>query len=478
MRLVPRRADLFRRVRKLRGARRGLRLRPGLSVRITAMFTFGALLISGAIAAGVSFATGRFLLSQQERNVLHQTYVNAAIVRARLSGPNPNIPELLDALTTGGSAQTVISTGGRWYSSSLLVSRDTLPSQLRNATLRGSVETQWTRLNGIPELAVGVPLPAVQSAYFQVTDESSLQRTLSIVGSVLIAAAAVTTAAGAGVGWWASRRLTAPLRAVTAAAERISSGDLGTRLPDTRDPDIAGLASSFNTMVTTLRDRMDRDARFAANVSHELRSPLTTLTTSLGLLEARRDELSPRGRDALALLGNEVRRFDRLVDDLLEISRADTQTGIADAEPVRIGELLLHLLHEPPYATVHTEFRNGALAAAVIGDKRRLQQVLRNLLDNAEMHAGGAKQVTVTATATTVDIDVDDAGPGVPEAERHRIFDRFARGRTASRTSAGGSGLGLALVAEHVRLHGGSVSVSSSPFGGARFTVSLPRGHG
>lgn len=452
------------------------RPRLGLTLRLTATFAIGALLLSTAVALGSYLFTARFLIRQQERTALHQTYLNAAIARGRLVGPDADVPSLLDALASGSTMATVIHTDGRWYSSSLLVSRDALPRELREAVLSGEPVRGWAASGRVPQLVVGVPLPAVNSSYFQVFDESPLRHTLRVLQYVLFAAASATTAAGALIGWWASRRLTAPLRAVAAAAQRLAGGNLDTTLPAERDRELAGLVDSFNTMVAALRTRIRRDARFAADVSHELRSPLTTLSTSLNVLQGRRDELSVRGRSALDLLATELARFQRLVEDLLEISRADSSDGHADWEPVRIGELVLNLLEQPQYALVSADLDSSAIDAVIEGDKRRLEQVLRNLLDNAATHAGGATRVSVHARGDGVTVCVDDLGPGIAPDERERIFDRFTRGRNAARrASQAGTGLGLALVSEHVRAHGGRVWATETPQGqGTRFTVELP----
>ena len=450
--------------------------RPSLSLRITASFGLGALAVASVVAVSTYLFTARFLVRQQESAALHQAYRNAVIVRARLRAAAPDVPGVLDVLTSGPGTQSVIYATGRWFSSSLLVSRDGLPSAARSAVLGGSVVRTWTRIAGAPQLVVGVPLPEVDADYFHVVDQTSLERTLTVLRNVLLAAAAATAAAGAALGRWAGRRLTAPLRAVASAAQRLAQGNLETHLPDERERELAGLVDSFNTMVVALRHRIERDARFAADVSHELRSPLTTLTTSLSVLRNRRDEMAPRSREALDLVSLELGRFERLVEDLLEISRSDAQTGLPDAEPVHICQLILNLLEREEYAAVSAEFDNEALEAVVRGDKRRLEQVIRNLLDNAIAYAGGSPTISAEASEVTVSVYVDDDGPGIPVEERDRIFDRFTRGRGAARRGSGvGTGLGLALVREHVRLHDGRVWVDDSPTGGARFAIELTR---
>ena len=265
---------------------------------------------------------------------------------------------------------------------------------------------------------------------------------------------------------------------------------------DPADPDLVGLTTSFNAMVDELQVRIEREARFNSDVSHELRSPLTTLSASLEVLEANRDELSPRGRRALQLLGEDLRRFQRMVGDLLEMSRADAGSVDVFLEEVNVCELVqravdagLRSLGEAA-TTPDMIFGVGVRSLRVDVDKRRFERVMANLLENAANYGGGATTISVTKAILTngaapsadssdrlgrVDISVDDDGPGVNPRERTQIFERFFRGPVSGRRGTGtGTGLGLALVAEHVRLMHGDVRVESSPTGGARFVVALP----
>lgn len=456
----------------------GRRHRLRLSYRIMIAFGLGGLFVSVAVALSAYLFAYRFLVHQQEHDAMRQSYLGAAIVRDQLRAGTADVPGILDALTPGATstaAEAVVYSDGRWYSSSLLVSRDTLPTSLRRTVVGGSPALMWTRINSTPQLAVAVPIPAVRAAYFDVIDESALSRTLATLRSILFGAASATTVAGGALGLWASRRLTRPLRAVTQASAEIGAGRLDTHLTEDNDPDLAGLVVNFNTMVDSLRERIERDARFAADVSHELRSPLTTLRTAFAVLEGRSSELSERGRNALTLVASELARFDRLVRDLLEISRLDAGEPVVEQERLRISELVLNLLERPDYRGIPADIDAGALDAVVTGDKRRLEQVFRNLLDNAQIHAGGATGVVITTTDEHVMVTVSDAGPGVEPVDRHRIFERFARaGHSGRRGSGGGSGLGLALVTEHVRAHDGTVRVAAVPSGGAAFTVELP----
>jgi signal transduction histidine kinase len=274
---------------------------------------------------------------------------------------------------------------------------------------------------------------------------------------------------GASVGLWASRRVLRPLTELTAAAGRIARGDLSTRLPLRDDPDLGPIAAAFNETAGDLQARVERDARFASDVSHELRSPVTTMAAAMEVLVRRRDEVSPAARHAIDLLDTDLRRFRRLVGDLLEISRVDQGAFRLSAERLDLGELTANVVARS--APVRVEV---AGPVPVLGDRRRLEQAVSNLVENAERHGRGLVRVAVVRAGGRVRLEVDDAGPGVPAADRERIFERFARVSDRERhVDDTGSGLGLALVDQHVRLHSGRVWVEDRPGGGSRFVVEL-----
>ncbi|MFD7659693.1 sensor histidine kinase, partial [Actinosynnema sp. NPDC059797] len=173
------------------------------------------------------------------------------------------------------------------------------------------------------------------------------------------------------------------------------------------------------------------------------------------------------------LLTSEVDRFARMVVDLLEISRADQQADDTDLEVIDLASLVDNVLDSRPATEVPV--RTSPPGPRVLGDRRRLDRVVNNLLDNAERHAGGPVRVAVTSRDGHARLEVDDTGPGVPPELRHRVFHRFDRGnRAGSRGTDTGSGLGLALVAQHVHRHHGEVWVEDRPGGGARFVVEIP----
>jgi two-component system, OmpR family, sensor histidine kinase MtrB len=227
-------------------------------------------------------------------------------------------------------------------------------------------------------------------------------------------------------------------------------------------------------MVDALTDRIERDARFVSDVSHELRSPLTTLAMAASVLQTRRGQLSERDQIALDLLVDEVNRFEQVLGELLELSRVDAGAAPLALEPVRLDELVHHVIGSRPDFPVDAD----PLVATefVLVDKRRIERVLVNLLDNARTHGGGVASLSIHQADGRVQIAVSDRGPGVDPADRDRVFERFSRGAAAGRRGdTAGAGLGLSLVREHVRLHGGTVWVEDGPDGrGARFVVELP----
>ncbi|HEY4410186.1 MAG TPA: HAMP domain-containing sensor histidine kinase [Acidimicrobiia bacterium] len=449
----------------------------GLRARVTLAFAGGALALSAALS-GVSFGLVRnYLVDQTQTAALKEAFVNAEVVRDGLAS-TPDIPRILASLQDPDGSPSLVFYDERWFSSkSAAIGRDSLPVPFRTAVNDGKPSRQAYKLAGTTRLAVGLRLPGVQASYYEVFNLDPLDHTLHFLGFALLGAGLATTVAGAAVGRWASTRLLRPVAEVARAAAAVAGGRLETRLPDSDDADLAMLTGSFNSMADALQARIERDARFASDVSHELRSPLTTLATTVGVLASRRDELPERSRAALDLLTADVERFQRLVEDLLEISRYDA--GVADLhlEDVSLTELVTRAVAsvDGPVVELGPGARTDGLA--IEADKRRMTQVIKNLVENAARYGGGATRVIVDAGHYVARVAVDDEGPGVAPEEREAIFERFFRGSASGQRRGGGqgSGLGLSLVTEHVRLHGGRVWVEDNPVGvGARFVVEIP----
>ena len=465
-------------------------MRLGIGARITAVFGLGALVLSVLLGATSYFTVRHFLLAGRESAAQTQAFSNASNVRTSLEGGDTNYVFLLGQIDAGTNAHSVLYHRSKAYVSSLSVNASSIPLQLRKEVLAGTPSTQTYRnAAGTAEIAVGIPVPAVHAAYFEVFDLSDLDHTMSVLGLTLFVAGAVTTLLGIALGRFASRRLLRPLSDVTSAAGAIAGGELDTRLDvEAADPDLVGLTLSFNAMVDQLQERIEREARFNSDVSHELRSPLTTLSAAVGVLETDRDRLPARSQRALQLLSDDLQRFQRMVGDLLEMSRADAGSVDVFLEEVNVSELVRRSVET---GIGHMDARRHGAPEVLVDpgvelwrvgvDKRRFERVLVNLMENADHYGGGVTTIAVGPGSDTgplgplVEVTVDDAGPGIDPTERAKVFERFYRGSASGRRGTGtGTGLGLALVAEHMHVMHGDVRVESSPDGGARFVLSLP----
>ena len=446
------------------------RPRLGLRSRIALGFALVALAVAGALAALAYERTRAVLVGDRQAAAMTQTFVNARLVRDALRDPATDVGDLLSSLSTTSRSEPLLRKDGRWYGRSVTVDADDLPAQVRRRVAGGSASRQRFLVDDRPLLAVGVPIPAIGSQYFEVFQLDDLEVTLRTLNAALWTGAGVAGVSVAVIGLLGSRRVLRPLAFATGAARSIAAGELATRIDPPADRELIPLVDAFNDMATSLATRVERDRRFASVVSHELRSPLTSLRTAMDVAVDRLPPLDGRATEALELVLSQLDRFERMTLDLLEISRIDAGVATVDARPVEIGTLVRELVDASTGGRVPTVFDDDVTVSV---DITRLEWALTNLLANADQHGRGATCVRVDATDRTVRIAVDDAGPGVLDAERERVFERFTRGSAARGTA--GSGLGLSLVREHARVMGGTVTVDDAPDGGARFTIELPR---
>ncbi|MFP5320309.1 MAG: histidine kinase dimerization/phospho-acceptor domain-containing protein, partial [Acidimicrobiia bacterium] len=237
--------------------------------------------------------------------------------------------------------------------------------------------------------------------------------TLATLRRALLASGVVATGAAVVVAWLIARRVTAPLESVAHAATRIASGDLHVRMAGSDDRDLARIAASFNRMADSLEGRIAREARFAADVSHELRSPMTTLVNVAAVLQRRRDELGEDGQEALDLLSGDVERLERVIADLTEMSKHDAGTFHADAEVVPADRVVRDVLRRSGRDHL-VRCAGDATDARVVVDPRVLERILHTVLENADAYGGGATAVVVEPVDGEVRVHVDDDGPGVP----------------------------------------------------------------
>ncbi|MFI0238745.1 sensor histidine kinase [Streptomyces sp. NPDC016845] len=370
------------------------------------------------------------------------------------------------------------------------------PELRKSVTTRAVAVFQRVRTEGHSVLVVGLPVTfGADASQARTLSGLSLylvvpQRTEQTYVNALVTAVERATLPALGLAvllaLLLARGVLRPVRALRGATRRMAGGHLDTRLTVQGSDELAELSRAFNDTaaaleesVAELRRMEDRARRFAADVSHELRTPLAAMSAVTDVLAEEAPGLTGDTGDAVRLITEETVRLTRLVDDLMEISRFDAGAARLHADDIDVAESLRRTLSARGWLTeVDTDLADGVRARV---DPRRLDVVAANLVGNALRHGGRpvtltlrpAQDVTDSGPGPWVVIEVADRGPGIPEAALPHVFDRFYKAGTA-RSRSESSGLGLAITAENVHLHGGRVHAANRPDGGALLTVVLP----
>ena len=269
------------------------------------------------------------------------------------------------------------------------------------------------------------------------------------------------------------RRSLQSVDAIRSRVAEISTSDLAERVPvPTSRDEISALAVTMNEMLARLEAGHQAQQRFLSDASHELRSPLATIISGLEVAEAHPELLD--AELAVDTLLPEAHRMRVLIEDLLLLARADEQSVVMRKEEVALDELAeveAARVRREAGCTVHADICPSRLTA----DPAGMSRMIRNLVDNAVRHANSLIVIEVSSRDRTAILSIGDDGPGIAPAERTRVFERFVRLDSDRSRSSGGAGLGLAIVAEVVAAHGGTVSIDDRPGGGTKVTVALPQ---
>jgi len=355
--------------------------------------------------------------------------------------------------------------------------------------LLGALASQWVIklvLPVFPSLHVLVDPPKwalqwAQSLFFNPNHPGGMLPAPFLAVVFSLTAALLLLAVITGLAFVASRPVLLPVRRLAWAAQRMSGGDLSVRIQPRGRDELAQLVTSFNGMASALEDKVGeleqmaaRARQFAGDVSHELRTPLTAMTAVTDILHEH-PGLTGDAAAAARLVRQEVLHLNRLVEDLIEISRFDAGTAQLVTDETDIANAVGRCLRARGWSSVCTDVPAGLTARV---DRRRFDVVLANLVGNALRHGG--PPVTVTAGIQPdgrgggqLAVEVSDHGHGLPSDAIPYVFDRFYKADTA-RARSEGSGLGLAIARENARLHGGHIDAGNQPGGGAVFTVSFP----
>ncbi|WP_331717347.1 HAMP domain-containing sensor histidine kinase [Yinghuangia sp. ASG 101] len=477
-----------------------------LRVRILAVFAIVAL-ISAVAASGIAYWLTRNAVLQRAQDSVIKEFRDGLGRASETLPPNPDAEQLAAAAaqlrgTSFGYEVVLVADGDVAPPTGKFTVAD-VPSDLQEVVntpdSQGRYHMYFQRVNiaGEPYLICGTKVVSsgdgvpdgptgymFQSLRAEQTDLTSLARYLTTGAVLALGAAAVLALVGA-------RHVLRPVRRLGDAARQLGAGRLDTRLDVRGSDELADLARTFNDAaeklersVTELRALEASSRRFVADVSHELRTPLAAMTAVSELLEEEADSLGEQGAPAARLVVAEIDRLATLVEDLMEVSRFDAGTAALILDDVDIADLVTACLDARAWMdAVDLRARRGIVARV---DARRLDVMVSNLVGNALRHGGSpvtveirreprahTPGVLVDPDAEDLVIDVSDTGPGIPEDVLPHVFDRFYKA-DSSRARSEGSGLGLSIVMENARIHGGTARATNMPGGGAKFSLRLP----
>ena len=438
-------------------------------------------------ALAVAFGLGGWLFySRLSASLLNAT---DAALAARLSqagrylpAPGTPSPPVTGGLVPGEYVVQIVDGSGRVRASSADAGRQPFlsPAEVRRA--RHGDQTLTSTVDDDPARVMAAPLPGRPGwvAVAAVSLDSSTTTLDEVTTGLLTGGVAFLIVAGLGA-YWLARAALAPVERLRRQAASLSDKDTGSTLlvPRTHD-EIAALAVTMNDLLVRLRRALARQRAFAADASHELRTPFAVLAGELELASRpgrSRDELAA----AVAAAGEEVARLARITDDLLVLARGDENQLILHREPTDAGALLARSVGQARgrAAKAGVTCRADVPAGLVVTvDAGRIRQAVDNLVDNALRFAPRGTEIVLAASRTgpVLVIEVRDRGPGFPPDFLPHAFERFRRPDRGRGRSEGGAGLGLAIVRAIALAHGGRVAASNLPGGGALVRLEIPAG--
>jgi signal transduction histidine kinase len=442
----------------------------GISARsavVAATVVFVALTAAGAILAGVLY---RSMLSGIDSTAAARVgEIAASLENGGASGLDPDLLRTDERIL---AVQVITPAGTVVRRSTSAPDTPMIPiSQIGDGLHIGTPERQ-SPYGQVRFSAQTVDGPGGRYTVLVAEGSQVVFATVKAVVIALALAAPIVVAVSAAMTYVLVSRSMRSVDAIRTRVAEISTSDLTERVPvgEKRD-EISALALTMNEMLARIEAGHSAQQRFVGDASHELRSPLTTIISALEMAVAHPELLNAELAEATLI--PEAHRMQALLDDLLLLARADERGLTMAHDDVDLDDLVAAET-ERLSREVSLNVSTDVTPTRIVGDSVRLSRMLRNLLDNGARHAESQVFVSAHAAGEHAVITVEDDGPGIPVADRERVFGRFVRLDANRSRSAGGAGLGLAIVREIVVAHQGTVAISDRPGGGTRIVVQLP----
>lgn len=432
------------------------------------------------VAILTSWSTQRILVTSQKQHLQYiaERFPQDVEIYSDMVTTEEGLQRAVDNLTTGNTLLWVMNPDGSIISQSVALQMNTNTSLF---ALRVSLMPEVYEMDGRYWLICGTPLEVngnMLGKFYVAKDITSEQSMfVSLIGTLIIASILSIGGITVAIAFYVQRSLQ-PLRHIVNLTRTISADDLGqARIQLDRAPsEVRELALTFDKMLVRLFDAWEQQRQFVSNVSHELRTPLTIVSGYLQSTLRRGSNLTPPQQEALSIASSEANRTIQLLQDLLDLARADNGQMRFNIEPLVLNELVTEVV------SMAEQYSNRVITVEVVDlievkvDRDRLKQVLLNLIDNAVKYSGPEQPVALRLNqqGKQAVIQVCDKGRGIPLQQQSRIFERFYRVDEARCRSTGGTGLGLSIVKTLVEGMGGFVVVRSKLGQGSIFTVTLP----
>ena len=432
----------------------------------------------------------RFLLAQGEKDSVVQKVVDDVISSATTLTSNENAREVVFLRSPGNTREN------NYEIASNLLDPTSIPSTLSERVRKNpDLVYQYTNMNyltgtKVKGLAIGqkVQIPnAGQYEMYIIFSLANQEKTLDLISRSLFLGGFILLLLVALITWLVVRQVVSPVREAAMIATEFTAGDFRKRLKVESQDEISTLGLAFNDMAESIEKQIARlenlsrvQQRFVSDVSHELRTPLTTLRMASEVIYSTKDTFDPIVARSAELLVAQLDRFEKLLEDLLEVSRFDAEVAVLEAVDFDMVQLVqrcaddLGLVAKERKTEIYVSSSEPVIM--IKADIRRVERILRNLLANAIDHSEELQiDVRIVASDHDVAVGVRDYGIGLDENALTRVFDRFWRADPSRARTRGGTGLGLSIALEDARLHNGELEAWGRPGRGSHFVVTLPR---